>query len=269
MTRMTLPHGFSLDFGVATHVMAVINLSPESKNRHSIVGSPREALDRALRFRQLGATLFDLGGQSSHYENPTISAAEEIARIGPAVELLAGEGLLVSVDTWKAPVAEACLEAGAVIVNDTGGLGDATMRSVIAAHRAGAVVLYVEGAHPHDVQEVEILDDKAEVTSQRLRRRLTQLEAEGIHQTIVDPGIAINYRGDYLAYTRMQLEVIRGSEALRSLGRPVLLPIPRKQEDHRVAAYITLALEHGADMIRVHDVEMACDLVDLFDRSAR
>jgi dihydropteroate synthase len=64
----------------------------------------------------------------------------------------------------------------------------------------------------------------------------------------------------------MQLEVIRNLEPIKALGRPVLVPIPRKQEDHRVAAYIAMALEYEADMIRVHDVAMACDLVALFDR---
>ena len=95
---------------------------------------------------------------------------------------------------------------------------------------------------------------------------LAELEAMGITDVIVDPGISINYRGDYLAYTRMQLDVIRGLDALRGLGRPILVPIPRKQEDHRVAAYIAMALEYRADMIRVHDVEMACDLARLYDR---
>ncbi|MEX1272150.1 MAG: hypothetical protein WEB55_06845, partial [Acidimicrobiia bacterium] len=93
-----------------------------------------------------------------------------------------------------------------------------------------------------------------------------ELAHAGVTRTIVDPGISINYRGDYSAYTRMQLEVIRDLDTIRSLGRPVLVPIPRKKEDHRVAAYIALALDHGADLIRVHDVAMACDLVELFGR---
>jgi dihydropteroate synthase len=128
--------------------------------------------------------------------------------------------------------------------------------------------MYIEGANPHDVGEVEIRQDKAGYTADWMRGRLHELETAGVTQTILDPGISINYRGDYDAYTRMQLEVIRGLGELKALGRPVLVPIPRKREDHRVAAYITLALENGADMIRVHDVSMACDLVRLYDRMA-
>ncbi len=268
MGSLSLPHGWRLDFGDVTHVMAVINLSPESQQRHSIVASPEEALERARRFRDLGVTVFDLGGQSSHYDNPTIAADEEVARLLPAVDLLATEGMIVSVDTWKPSVAAACLDAGAALVNDTGGLGDPRMRQVVADSRAGAVLMYVEGANPHDVDEILIAPDKSRLTAAWMKKRMSTLAAQGITETIVDPGIAINYRGDYDAYTRMQLDVIRSLHPIRSLGRPILVPIPRKREDHRVAAYVTMALEYGADMIRVHDVEVAMDLVSLYGRTA-
>jgi dihydropteroate synthase len=252
--------------GGITHVMAVINLSPESKNPQSVARTPRQALDMARRYRDLGAAVIDLGGQSSHYDNPTIAESTEIERLVPAVELLAADGFIVSVDTWKVEVARACVEAGAVMLNDTGGLADPDMRRVAADGGVASIVMYIEGEHPHAVGEVEIRADKAETTRAWLSRRLDELARVGITETIVDPGISINYRGDYSEYTRMQLEVIRDLDAIRSLGRPVLVPIPRKREDHRVAAYISMALEHAADLIRVHDVAMACDLVDLFGR---
>ncbi|MEX2422741.1 MAG: dihydropteroate synthase [Acidimicrobiia bacterium] len=255
-----------LPMGGVTHVMAVINLSPESKNHQSVVRTPGEALERARRYRDLGAAVIDLGGQSSHYDNPTIGESAEIARLLPAVEMLVADGFVVSVDTWKVGVARACIEAGAHILNDTGGLADPDMQNVAAEAGVAAIVMYIEGAHPHAVGAVEIREDKAETTTTWMRRRLDELARVGVTRTIVDPGISINYRGDYSAYTRMQLEVIRDLDTIRSLGRPVLVPIPRKKEDHRVAAYIALALDHGADLIRVHDVAMACDLVELFGR---
>ena len=252
--------------GGITHVMAVINLSPESKNPQSVAPDAHTALEMARRYRDLGATVIDLGGQSSHYDSPTIAESTELARLLPAVELLVGDGFVVSVDTWKVGVARACVEAGAAILNDTGGLADPDMRAVASREGVAAIVMYIEGEHPHAVGEVEIRDDKANLTSAWLGRRLDELARVGVTETIVDPGISINYRGDYAGYTRMQLEVIEGLDALRSLGRPILVPIPRKREDHRVAAYISMALEHGADLIRVHDVAMACDLVELFGR---
>lgn len=247
--------------------MGVINLSPDSKNTHTVARSVDEALTMADRYRQWGATLVDLGGQSSHIDNPTIAAADEVARVVPAIEALTSDGHAVAIDTWKADVAEAAVAAGAVIVNDTGGLADPDMRAVVARTGVAAIAVHVEGANPHAVDEVEIREDKAEHTAEGFRTLLDDLAGEGIHNVIIDPGIALNYRGDYEAYSRMQLQVIAGSAHLHALGKPVLIPIPRKRDGHRLAVYTGLALEHGADIIRAHDVAMACDLVRLFGRT--
>jgi dihydropteroate synthase len=266
METLTLG-GHELPLGDVTHVMGVINTSPESKNRHTVATSVAEVLAMADRYRAHGASLIDLGGQSSHYDNPTIAEEQEISRVVPAVEALASAGHLVAVDTWKPAVAAAALDAGAVIVNDTGGLADPEMRRLVADRGVAVVAVYVEAANPHQVGEVIISPDKAAVTARRLGSILADLADEGIHQVILDPGIALNYRGDYQAYTRMQLEVIAGSHHIKALGRPLLVPIPRKAHDHWVAAYIAMALHHEADIIRAHDVEMACDLARLFGRS--
>ena len=257
-----------MPFADHTWVMAVINLSPESRNPQSVAEGVEEAVRMARRYRGMGAGLIDLGGQSSHYENPTLTAEEETRRLLPAVHALVGEGFIVSVDTWKVEVAEAALRAGAHLINDTGGLTDPEMHRLIREAKAAAVLVYVEGDNPHQVGEIDTGDDKPARTAQALERKLKDLAAAGIEEVVIDPGIAFNYRSDYEAYTRLQLDVIRASGDFHRLGKPLLLPIPRKKEDHRVAAYITLALEHGADLIRVHDVAMACDLVDLFGRRA-
>jgi dihydropteroate synthase len=248
--------------------MGVINVSPDSKNTHTVAKSVDEALLMADRYRSWGATLIDLGGQSSHFDNPTLDASDEIVRVVPVIEALAAEGHLVAIDTWKPEVAGAAVDAGAAIINDTGGLVDLEMREVVATTGVAAVAVYVEAAHPHDVGEVEIRDDKAEHTAEGFRRLLSELSAVGIENVILDPGIALNYRGDYEAYTRMQLQVITGSDRIRELGRPLLIPIPRKRDFHRVVAYMALAFEHRADIIRVHDVAAACDLARLFGRMA-
>jgi dihydropteroate synthase len=225
--------------------MAVVNLSPESRNIHTVALDLDQARAMAHRYRDWGASVIDLGGQSSHFDNPTISSKEELARLLPAVTALVGDGFVVSVDTWKPEVARDCLAAGASIINDTGGLTDPAMVAVVAAAGAAAVAVYVEGDNPHDVGVVD--------------------EA-GVKDVIIDPGIALNYRGDYEAYTSLQLEVIRESTFLHELHRPVLIPIPRKREFSRVMAFVTLALEYQADMIRVHDPKPACDLARLFGR---
>ncbi|HET8740405.1 MAG TPA: dihydropteroate synthase, partial [Acidimicrobiia bacterium] len=121
-----------LPLGGVTHVMGVINVSPDSKNTHTIARSVDEAVLMADRYRKWGASLIDLGGQSSHLDNPTIDAADEISLVVPAIEALVAEEHLVAIDTWKPEVAEAAIDAGAVIVNDTGGLTDPAMRDVVA-----------------------------------------------------------------------------------------------------------------------------------------
>lgn len=256
-----------LALGGVTHVMGVINVSPDSKNTHTIARSVDEALLMADRYRQWGATLIDLGGQSSHLDNETIEPADEISRVVPTIEALVAEGHPVAIDTWKPEVAEASVAAGAVIVNDTGGLADPAMRAVVATTGVAAIAVYIEGANPHAVGEVEIRADKAEHTANGFRKLIDELSTAGIEDVIIDPGIALNYRGDYDAYSRMQLEVIAGSSHLHALSKPVLIPIPRKRDAHRLAVYVGLALEHEADIIRVHDVAMACDLVRLFGRT--
>lgn len=255
-----------LPFGDVTHVMGVINVSPESKNPHTIAVNPDEALALAGRYRDWGADLIDVGGQSSHFDNPTLEADEEIERVVPVVSALTESGFIVSVDTWKPAVAEAAVKAGAAIVNDTGGLATSEMRQLVAATGCGVVAVHVDGDHPHDVGAVSLGADKAARIAEGFRLLMGELEPYVAERLILDPGIAINYRGNYEEYTRLQLDVIRNSAVFAPLGRPWLVPIPRKRDIHWVSAYITLALEHRADIIRVHDVAVAAGLVDLWDR---
>jgi dihydropteroate synthase len=247
--------------------MGVINVSTESKNTYTIARSIDEVLLMADRYRHWGASLIDLGGQSTHLDNPTLAVSDEISRVVPAIEALASEAHLVAIDTWKPEVAEAALNAGAVIVNDTGGLRDPAMREVVRRFGVPAVAVHVEGDNPHDVDQVEVRDDKAALTAREFETLLEELSNEGIDNVILDPGIALMYRSDYATYSRLQLQVIAGTSHLRELGRPVLIPIPRKRDGHRTAVYIGMAIEHEADIIRVHDVAMACDLVQLFGRT--
>ena len=208
-----------LPLGEITYVMGVINVSPDSKNVHTVARSVDEALLMADRYRSWGATMIDVGGQSSHLDNPTIESTDEIARVVPVIEALVAERHLVAIDTWKPDVAGAAVSAGAVIVNDTGGLTDPEMRQIVAQAGVATIAVYVEGDNPHEVGEIEIRADKADRTADVFRSLLSDLAGMGIDNVILDPGIALNYRGDYEAYTSMQLQVIAGSEQLRALGQ--------------------------------------------------
>ncbi|MFN8036924.1 MAG: dihydropteroate synthase [Acidimicrobiia bacterium] len=255
--------------GDRTYVMAVVNVSPESRVRHSVVDSPAAALERARMARDVGASIIDLGAQSSHFENEELPPEVEIERMLPALDLLVADGFVVSIDTWKSEVAATAVERGAAIVNDTGGLQNPAMFEVVAKHGVPAVVMHIEGANPLAVGDLTFTQDKAAEVAERFRPRLDELAARGVTQLVLDPGLSINYRSDYEEYGRQQQLVIRGLGALRALGHPVLVPVPRKKEDHRMVSYLTLSLEYGADIIRVHDVEVACDLARVFGRLAQ
>jgi len=265
--EMLLP-GARLRFGDdLTHVMAVVNLSPESRVRHSVVDSPAEALERARQYRERGASIIDLGAQSSHFENRELSPAEELDRMLPALELLVADGFVVSVDTWKPAVAASAVAAGASIVNDTGGLADEAMVELLAGRELGAVAMHIEGENPLTVGDRVLVDGRPVAIAASLASRVTELRARGVGQLLVDPGLSINYRSDYVAYGRFQLETIRALAELRRVaGAPVLIPVPRKAETHHMLAYLTLSIENGADVLRVHDVEAACDLVPYLGR---
>lgn len=251
-----------------THVMGVINVSPESKNRDTYAAGADAAAAMAHRYREAGATIIDLGAQSSVRGNLELPPDEEIARLRDPLRRLVGDGHIVSVDTWKPEVARAAVAEGAAIINDTGGMRRPEMVALAAAAGVVAVVMHLEGDDPLAVGELDTGPEKAARTAAGLGRRIDELAGLGVTQVITDPGIGITYATDYDEVTRQQLAVVRDLGHLVSLGPPVLVPIPRKAEPARVAAFITLALERGAGVLRVHDVDVACDLVGLFGRSA-
>jgi dihydropteroate synthase len=235
--------------------------------KHSVVDGADGALARARAARDLGATIIDLGAQSSHFENRPLTPSEEIERLAPALEVLVADDFVVSVDTWKAEVADAAVALGAAIVNDTGGLADPAMVALVRDSGAGAVVMHIEGENPLAVGDRDLSQGRPEVVAALLRRRVADLRAAGLAgPLLIDPGLSINYRSDYEQYGRLQLETIRAMAVLRAIGEPVLLPVPRKADTHRMLAYLTLSIEYGADVLRVHDVEAACDLVGLLGR---
>ena len=258
----------ALEFGPGiTHVMAVVNLSPESRVAHSVVDSPAAALQRAREYRDLGASIVDLGAQSSHFENAPLSPDEEIERLLPALTLLVDDGFIVSVDTWKPEVAVAAVGAGALFVNDTGGLQNLAMVALVRETGVGAVAMHIEAPNPLEVGYRALEAGRPELVADGLTARVAQLRADGVSgPLLIDPGLSINYRSDYEAYGRLQLATIRAIDSLRGSGEPVLIPVPRKAETHRMLAYLTLSIEYGADVLRVHDVEAACDLVPLLGR---
>ncbi len=238
-------------------LVGVVNLSPCSTVRHTVVSGPEEALHLADAYSSAGAALLDVGAQSSRYDAPIITVAEELRLLIPTVEALVRRGYLVCVETARGEVARRSIDVGAVLLNTTAGLDDAEMLTLLKQTAVPCIVTYVEGKSPHDVSTFSEEANKPVRIAERLRRRISELDQLGIKSTLADPGIGISYRGDYARYTDQQIGILRNLREFRALGRPIFLSVPRKNDLDRVIALATLALENGVNLLRFHDREVA------------
>jgi dihydropteroate synthase len=245
-------------------VMGIVNASPESFSDGAAVGGLDEQVERALA---MGADLIDVGGESGVTDRPPVPADEEAARVVPLVERLAAEGVIVSVDTWKAPVAQAAIEAGASMINDVSGLIDPGVADACASSGAALVVMHTR-ARPKE-KAFPGYDDVAADVLTFLRERMEVARAHGVgeEQLVVDPG------PDFAKTPAETVSALRRLGDLRELGRPVLLAASRKDfvgalchrsPADRLAgtlAAIGEGVTAGAAIVRVHDVAATRDFL--------
>jgi len=260
-----------LVWGRRTHVMAILNLTPDSFSGDGLAAAPDTALARALDAVAAGADLLDVGGESTRPGATAVTATEESARVVPLIRALAGRvDVPIAVDTSKAAVAEAALAAGATLINDVRGLQADPDLAAVAA-RAGVPVVVM-----HD----QVPDDRSDLLASivgELARRLDRALAAGIawEQLIIDPGFGFG-KGP-----RENLELLRRLGEMRTLGRPILAGTSRKgtigrvlglPPDERVegtAATVALAIAGGADIVRVHDVRAMVRVARMADAVVR
>jgi dihydropteroate synthase len=252
-------------------IMGIVNASPESFSDGSEVADLAAQLRRALELTDQGADLIDVGGESGVTGAAPLSPEQEIERVAPLVERLAAEGLVVSVDTWKAPVAQAALEAGAAMINDVSGLRDPLIADACAAAGAALVVMHTRAEPKH--KDFPGYDDPLEDVLAFLRERMALAAERGLdaEHIVVDPG------PDFSKTPAETVEVLRGLSALRELERPVLLAASRKDfigaitgRGPRERAAGTLAavgegVDRGAAILRVHDVADTRDFLQVRD----
>ena len=245
-------------------VMGILNASPESFSDGDHA-TPAEQLRRGLAMLEAGAHVVDVGGESGVTNRPPISADEEIRRVVPLVADLVARGAVVSVDTWKAPVARAALDAGAHLVNDVSGLRDPAIAGHCAAYGAGLVVMHTRAAPK--VKGFPAYDDVVADVAAFLRERMARAAAAGLaaDHVVVDPG------PDFAKTPAQTVAVLRALPELAALGRPVLLAVSRKDfvgaitgrmPRRRLAgslAAVAAGLDAGAAILRVHDVPATVD----------
>lgn len=246
-------------------VMGIVNLTPDSFSDGGELDGVDAALARAGAFVAAGADLIDVGGESTRPGAEAVSPDDEIARIVPFIRAAARAfpDRPISVDTRKAAVAEAALDAGARIVNDVSGLTfDPAMAPLVAARGAGVVVMHMRGTPADMTRRTGYADVVAEVRAE-LAERLVRAREAGIppDAVVADPGLG------FAKTAEQSLTLLRRLDALDDLGVPLLVGPSRKSflgavlevpPHRRVAGTVAacvLAYLRGARIVRVHDVE--------------
>jgi dihydropteroate synthase len=252
-------------------LMGIVNANPDSFSDARRLGSLDEQVAAALEQVAAGADLIDVGGESGVTYTGLTAAEVEAERVVPLVQALVAEGLTVSVDTFKAPVAAAALEAGAALINDVSGLADEELARLCAACGAGLVVMHTRAA-PKEVRFPHYEDVAGDVEA-FLRDAVARALAAGVGEEsiVVDPG------PDFAKSPAQSVEVLRAFGRLTALGRPVLGAISRKYflgaitgraPDRRLGASVAAALwaaDAGAAILRVHDVADVADALAVRD----
>ena len=283
----TIWAGHHLDWGRRTYVMGIINVTPDSFSGDGLaqvaqvaqaakpqMDTVQQAVTRALTFVSDGATIIDVGGESTRPHAEAVSVEQELARVLPVISALNAalpKEIVISIDTYKAEVARAALDAGASLINDIWGLrGDATMAALVSERRVPVVLM----ANMRGYEKRDIVSDVIRFLSGSIDMAL----AAGVswEHLIIDPGIGFGTTPEE------NLTLLRRLGELRALGRPILIGTSRKSTIGTVlgglpaserlegtAATVALSIAQGADIVRVHDVHEMMRVVKMSDAVVR
>ena len=264
-----LPHGGALELGRRCLVMGILNVTPDSFAERDPRLDPAAGVEAALRMEGDGADVLDVGGESTRPGAEPVGAEEELARVLPVIRALAGRVRApISVDTYKASVARAAVDAGASIVNDVSGLAyDPALAHAVAESGAALVLMHTRG-RPQTMMAQAVYDDVVREVAAELRSAVASAAAAGVavERIVVDPGIGFAKRPAHSYGVLARL-----AELAAALERPVLVGASRKsflraalddrpapERDWGTAAAVTAAVLGGAHIVRVHAVaEMA------------
>lgn len=278
-------------WGARTYVMGILNVTPDSFSGDGLGGTAAGTVDRtveqAREFLAAGADILDIGGESTRPGATPLTVAEELARVLPAIAAVAGEfpGATISIDTFKAEVAAAALDAGAHMINDIWGLRADPALGPLAAARGAPVILMHNRSRPSELivdrlggsylgaEYGHLIDDVGREMAALAEAAL----AAGIprDQIILDPGIGF---GKTIA---QNMALINHMHRFRDLGYPLLsgpsrksfigrvLDVPADERVEGTAAAVALSIVRGADIVRVHDVRVMTRIARMMDAMLR
>jgi dihydropteroate synthase len=244
-------------------VMGVLNVTPDSFSDGGRFATADAAVAQAEAMVAAGADLIDVGGESTRPGSLAVAADEQIKRVLPVIQRAVKLPVTISIDTTRAAVAEAALDAGAAVVNDiSAGRDDAALLPLAARRGAAVVLMHMQGT-PLTMQDAPRYSDVVAETISFLRERLAAAQAAGIEaaKILLDPGIGFGKTIEH------NLELLRRQRELLALGRPIVIGTSRKGFIGKItgepeparrlfgtAASVVLAIANGAAVVRVHDV---------------
>jgi dihydropteroate synthase len=270
---IALAHGKELSLGQRTLIMGILNVTPDSFSDGGRYMEAGQAVERARKMREEGADIIDIGGASSRPQSQMIDEAEELRRVLPVVKSLSREGFILSLDTFRAGVARACLDEGVHLINDIGRLQlDPDLLPVLVEKQAPVILMHNRMQLRDESGQVisgekvtqdlmhyqDLMSDIIKELGQSIE--IAQDAGLGREKIIIDPGLGF---GKNLAQNRL---LIKRLEEFKSLGQPLLIGASRKsfigqtldlEVEQRLEgslAVVAMAIMNAADIIRVHDV---------------
>ena len=265
---------FCIDLAARTYIMGVLNVTPDSFSDGGLRLDPGRAVEHAHQMVEDGADLIDVGGESTRPGSEPVSTEEELRRILPPLKGLVGKiPVPISVDTYKADVAAVVLAEGVDIINDISGLGfDPRVAAVVGEAGAALVLTHIRGTPRTMQQDPEYTDLLGEIR-EYLHERIRLAEAQGVHAEAiaVDPGIGFGKRVEHnlLLLKRLpELQVLQkpilvGPSRKAFIGKILDLPVGERLEG--TAAAVAVAIWQGANVIRVHDVQVMVRVARMTD----
>ena len=277
---MALSAGRTLVLGERTLVMGIINVTPDSFSDGGQLLDPSVAIEAGVQMAQDGADLIDIGGESTRPGAAPLDEAEERRRVLPVIEgLVARVQTPISIDTYKASIAEAALGAGAALVNDVSGLRyEPALADVVARSGAPIVLMHTRGRSQQMYEQASYTDVVGEVLDE-LRESMAFATTSGIaaERIILDPGLG------FAKDAAQSCEVLARFDEFAELGRPLLAGpsrksfitravgarVPPAERDWATAAAVTAAVLAGAHIVRVHAVRQMLQVVRVADEIRR
>ncbi|MGI6544264.1 MAG: dihydropteroate synthase [Limnochordia bacterium] len=250
-------------WGQGPVLMGIVNVTPDSFSDGGQFSTPSTAVRHALQLVAAGASILDIGGESTRPGAAAVPIAEELNRVLPVIRAVARETQTpISIDTYKPEVAEAALESGATIVNDITGLTNPKMTALVAKTGVPAIIMHMQGT-PQTMQDAPVYEDVMADVLTWLDKAGQQAIAAGVRpeQIIIDPGVGfgktVEHNLEILArsgdFLRLGYPVLIGASRKSVVGKVLNLPVTDRREG--TAATVAMSVLQGADIIRVHDVE--------------